>query len=126
MIDAALVWYQIGTTPADLPDADLEVLVYDEELDDTVVGALDYDGEQHLWNDSSTGKALPAPKFWAHKPYPDPQSKLCHPWVRVGRFAICNSPFGTKIWVQSETGEGGDFPVKDLEKVIETLYREKF
>lgn len=70
MIKQILTWHKIKPLPADLPDADLEILVYDADLDDTVFAALDTDGEQLLWIESTTRQPLPAPRYWAEKPYP--------------------------------------------------------
>ena len=70
MIKALLIWHEIKQLPADLPDAELEILVYDADLDDTVIATLDYEDEQFLWVDSTTGQPLPAPRYWAEKPYP--------------------------------------------------------
>jgi hypothetical protein len=70
MIEQRITWLEIKPLPADLPDADLEILVYDADLDDTVVASLDTDGEQLLWVDSITRQPLPAPRYWMHKPYP--------------------------------------------------------
>lgn len=70
MIEQRLKWHEIKQIPTDLPDADLEILVYDADLDDTVFAALDTDGEQLVWIDSITRQQLPAPRYWAEKPYP--------------------------------------------------------
>ncbi len=68
----SITWHEISAMLGDrqLPDAEAEVLVYDEELDDVVLGHLDDIGNGIAWIDDSTGDPLPAPAYWAKKPFP--------------------------------------------------------
>lgn len=70
--ETTITWHHItGAADQGLPDADLDVLVYDDELDDTVIASVDAAGDEVLWIESATGDALPSPRYWAKKPYPD-------------------------------------------------------
>ena len=68
----SITWHEISTEVADhpLPDAEAEILVYEEELDDVVLGHLDEIGGGIAWIDDSTGDPLPEPLYWAEKPFP--------------------------------------------------------
>ena len=73
MIDARITWHDISAEVADhpLPDAVAEVMIYDQVLDDVVLGHLDDNGfGVCAWIDDSTGQPLPAPLYWAKKPFP--------------------------------------------------------
>ncbi len=68
----SLVWHRIGAESADRPDVDIEVMVYDRQLDDVVLAALTVDnGDVELWIESTCGDPLPDPSWWAKKPYPE-------------------------------------------------------
>ena len=68
----SITWYEIHLEVADgrLPDADMEILIYDEVLDDVVIGHLGDVGSGIPWIDSATGQPLPLPRSWAEKPFP--------------------------------------------------------
>jgi len=68
----SITWHEIHQVVADgrLPDAEAEILIYDEELDDVVLGHLDDIGSGIQWIDDSTGDPLPAAAYWAKKPFP--------------------------------------------------------
>ena len=66
-----ITWHEItNAKQRHLPDADLDVLVYDSELDDTVIASVDVLDGDIIWIENSTGDQLPSPKFWAEKPFP--------------------------------------------------------
>ncbi len=50
--------------------------------------------------------------------------------MEIGEFTIKPShdyPDGSKsVWIEQMDGEGGQFPVKDLEKVIKEFYDKNF
>ncbi len=66
-----LVWHEIDGKNADRPEAESEVMVYDQALDDVVLAELRVDEGTELWIESTSGEALPEPIWWAEKPYPD-------------------------------------------------------
>jgi hypothetical protein len=71
-----ITWHPItGEADQGLPDAELDVLVYDDDLNDTVIASVDADGDEVLWIESATGDALPSPRYWAEKPYPDEEGE---------------------------------------------------
>jgi hypothetical protein len=70
MIDTRITWHEIKQPSGDLPDANIDVLVYDGELDDTVIAYVDMVDDEVEWFDAQTGEALPRPLMWAQKPYP--------------------------------------------------------
>lgn len=71
MIDRVIVWHEIKANDlCDLPDADVDVLVYDEDLDDVVVASLDVIDGDVVFVDAAVGDPLPAPLWWAEKPFP--------------------------------------------------------
>jgi hypothetical protein len=66
-----IIWHEISGKPGDeLPDVDLEVLVFDGELDDTVKAALDDSYGEPQWTEQVTGEPLPSPQWWAEVPVP--------------------------------------------------------
>ena len=50
--------------------------------------------------------------------------------MKIGKYIISHFsdyPDGTpSVWIEGENGEGGQFPLAQLEKVIEDYYRENF
>lgn len=68
----SITWHEISSSIGDrlLPDADAEIIIYDEELDDVFLGHLDAIGDDLFWVDNSTAGQLPAPAYWAEKPFP--------------------------------------------------------
>lgn len=48
------------------------------------------------------------------------------PTIKFGKFTIVELPDADKIWIEYETGEGGEFSRAEFEKVIKDFYREKF
>lgn len=70
-----LTWHLIRDGRAEqMPVTDTQVLVYDEGLNDVVTATLDDLSDEHdrpLWIDDLTGDPLPAPLWWAEKPFPE-------------------------------------------------------
>lgn len=53
------------------PGLGVEVMIYDRDLDDVVLGSLSLDGDGLVkLIDTHTGQPLPKPLMWAEKPYP--------------------------------------------------------
>ena len=51
------------------------------------------------------------------------------PRIIIGEFTISESSTSkdnSKIWIEHQSGEGGDFSKKDFEKVLETFYNINF
>lgn len=67
-----IVWHEITGKPGDeYPDAELEVLVFDGELNDTVKAALGFDEEgRPMWVEQVTDQVLPNPQWWCEVPFP--------------------------------------------------------
>ncbi len=67
-----ITWNRIAAEVADLPlpDAEAEILIYDDFLDDVVLGHLDDRGLGLVWVENSTDSPLTSPRFWAEKPFP--------------------------------------------------------
>ena len=68
-----IIWHDISPITGELvmPDADAEIIIYDQLLDDVVLGHLDDIGfGVTAWIDDSTGYPLPEPLYWAEKPFP--------------------------------------------------------
>lgn len=53
-----------------MPDAELEVLVFDGDLNDTVKASLDDSSGEPVWIEQVTGDPLNAPQWWAEVPFP--------------------------------------------------------
>ncbi len=46
---------------------------------------------------------------------------------RIGRFTLRDGYGGhDKVWIEAGSGEGGDFPAKDLEALIAEYYKKHF
>lgn len=67
-----IVWHEITGTPGDEhPDAELEVLVFDGDLNDTVKAALGFDEDSRpIWIEQVTDQSLPNPQWWCEVPFP--------------------------------------------------------
>lgn len=72
------IWHRItGEADQQLPDSDTTVLVYDEDLADTVMASLNFvmgegnDVDHFYWLDVATDQRLPNPIWWADVPFPE-------------------------------------------------------
>lgn len=68
-----ITWHEINgkSGAGEWPDADLEILIYDGNLDDTVKGYFGQTSDgQAAWIDETTGDPLPDPQWWADVPFP--------------------------------------------------------
>ena len=67
-----IVWHEItGKLGAELPDAELEVLVFDGYLNDTVKASLDFDEDgRPIWIEQVTDQPLQDPQWWSEVPFP--------------------------------------------------------
>jgi hypothetical protein len=72
-----LTWHEITTTPdAIIPDAELEVLVFDGFLNDTVKASLDFDeNNMPVWIEQVTDQPLQDPQWWCEVPFPGAQAE---------------------------------------------------
>lgn len=70
--ETTTTWHAIKDGVAEqMPDADAEIMVYDAELDDVFLAHLDCYDTDPIWVDNSTDDPLPAPSYWAEKPFPE-------------------------------------------------------
>ena len=77
-ITSTIIWRPIGVRCDFMPDADMEILIYDAYLDDVVKGHVDYpddyaignDGATINWIDQVSGESLVSPQFWTDVPFP--------------------------------------------------------
>lgn len=46
--------------------------------------------------------------------------------IQIGEFHIAPSIDEGKIWIFHGNGEGGDFPIEDVEKLLRAYYDENF
>lgn len=66
-----VIWHDItGKETDEMPDAELEVLVFDGDLNDTVKASMDDSGGEAAWFDQVTGEPLPNPQWWCEVPFP--------------------------------------------------------
>lgn len=63
-------WHEITEKPRQLPDMDIEILVYDGYIDDVVKAYLSMDGDIPVWIDQVAGEPLKDPRWWAEVPFP--------------------------------------------------------
>ncbi len=67
------IWHRItGAADQQVPDADITVQVYDADLDDIFLAAVDFreDGTPPLWSDVHSDQPLPRPTWWADIVFP--------------------------------------------------------
>ena len=48
------------------------------------------------------------------------------PSVRVGSLRLHKGYAPGNVWIGQEGGEGGDFPVEDIEALLQAYYKEHF
>lgn len=67
-----ITWHEITGKPgAVMPDVELEILVFDGYLNDTVKASLAYaDIDQPEWLEQVTDQPLKDPQFWTDVPFP--------------------------------------------------------
>lgn len=73
-----IVWHEITGKAGSLmlPDADLEVLVFDGYLNDTVKASLDFEVDgRPIWIEQVTDQPLQDPQWWCEVPFPGAQAK---------------------------------------------------
>ena len=46
--------------------------------------------------------------------------------INVGNMTIGSGISRGKIWIENDIGEGGDFPVKDVEELLRVYFNKKF
>jgi len=46
--------------------------------------------------------------------------------IVIGNFKLCDGRAPGKIWIETEGGEGGDFPIADIEALIREYYHAHF
>lgn len=72
-ISQELTWHEITGEPgAALPDVELEVLVFDGYLNDTVKASLDDSSGVPVWVEQVTDQPLQDPQWWCEVPFPGP------------------------------------------------------
>lgn len=56
------------------------------------------------------------------------QSEVRYPTVQIGKYYIREIPGSDRLWigVEDRCGEGGSFPVADVEKIIGEYYDKEF
>lgn len=67
-----ITWHEISKEVNDyeLPDAETEVLIFDDYLDDVVLGYLDERDGGVVWIEATSDDPLLSPRMWAEKPFP--------------------------------------------------------
>ncbi len=65
-----VMWREIADQVGDIPDDELEVLVYDGYSDQVVIGFVESDGDGHDWIDVSSQLPIKDPQWWADIPFP--------------------------------------------------------
>ena len=67
-----ITWHDINAPGPHLPDDEIEVLVYDSFLDETVIGFIEPDeDDRNDWINTNTQLPLTHPAWWAEMPYPE-------------------------------------------------------
>lgn len=76
-ISQELTWHEITDEPgAAVPDVELEVLVFDGYLNDTVKASLDYSNGVPVWVEQVTDQPLHDPQWWCEVPFPGDNNKI--------------------------------------------------
>jgi len=77
---------------------------------------------------------IEAVKFYGHTPDPGENPLVCMyavnginsvPVVKIGEYTICRQG-DTSVWIQHESGEGGEFADRLILPVVEEFYRKHF
>ena len=79
-LSTTLTWRSISFPRGPLPDTELEILVFDGYLNDTVKASMSMDANDcPVWIDITNDEPLPDPQFWTDVPFPggDSSHKFC-------------------------------------------------
>lgn len=83
-----ITWHEIGASATEFPDDELEVLVYDGYLNDTVKAS--YGTDEHdckVWLEQITGQPLRDPQYWADVPFPGSDDALKNGFTAIDLIA---------------------------------------
>jgi hypothetical protein len=70
-LTSTVLWRPIGDQHTELPDVELEILVFDGFLNDTVKAAMAIDdNDRPVWIEQITDEPLTDPQFWTDVPFP--------------------------------------------------------
>lgn len=47
-------------------------------------------------------------------------------FIVIGGFKLCEGRAPEKVWIETNRGEGGDFPIADIEALIREYYNANF